>query len=289
MRIVATADLHYERADSRPATHRLAERIVADAADALMILGDTFAGREEDLDECLALFQGFPGPKLLCAGNHDLWTAADGDSRAILEQTIPRVAERSGFHVLDQAPLVHEDVGFVGGCGWYDYGFRQPELNVPIEFYRLKMGPGAARRMDPNRSLDLPWDQTPPEAYRISAIWQDGVFVRWGASDEEVSDRMVERLRKDIAAVAPDVRAIVCGAHHIPFEEMVTRKSNANWAFANAFMGSPRIGEALAECEKTRAAIFGHSHCPGRSRIGRIEAVNTGSTYREKRFVEVVV
>ena len=288
MRIAATADIHYEMTESRPAVRKLAERMLAADADALMLLGDNYAGDEALLDECLALFEPFDGLKLLCAGNHDLWTSRDGpDSRTILEEVIPRVARGRGFHVLEEGPRVLEGVAFVGGCGWYDYGFRDESLGIPLGFYRLKFGPGAMHSMDRDHRLDLPWDALETRHYAITSVWQDGVYVRWGkgVEDPQVSDEFVERLRRDLAAVEAEAHAVVYGAHHIPFAEMVTRKSDPNWNFANAFMGSPKIGETLLACPKVRYAVFGHSHAAGRRRIGHVEALNVGSTYRTKRFV----
>ena len=290
MKIAATADIHCEQESIREAVRELARRMLGVRADALMLLGDTFAGDEALLDECLALFEPFPGPKLLCAGNHDLWTTRDGpDSRGLMEEVIPRVARGRGFHVLEEGPLVHDGVAFLGGCGWYDYGFRDEGLNIPLEFYRLKFGPGALHRMDPSHKLDLPWDELEDRHYAITSVWQDGVYVRWGAEDGEISDGFVERLRRDLAAVEAQAEAIVYGAHHIPFAEMVTRKASANWNFANAFMGSPKTGEALLASPKVRFAVFGHSHVVGRRRVGHVEAVNVGSTYERKRFVTLEV
>ncbi len=290
MKVIATADLHYERQESRRETQRLAGDMLRRGGDALMILGDTFTEDPAVLDECLGLFDGFAGQKLFCAGNHDLWTndAAWG-ARRIIEEVMAPVAAGRGFHLLDLGPKVVGDVGFVGGCGWYDYGFREERLGVPLAFYRLKMGPGAAHRMDPGHSMDLPWNEIEGRHLGISAIWMDGFRVRWGADDETVAAECAARLRKDLAQVSARCRAIVCGTHHIPFEEMVTRKASPDWAFGNAFMGSPEMGRALIENGLVRAAVFGHSHQPGRAVVGAVEAVNVGSTYRSKRFVELVV
>ena len=290
MRVVATADLHYEMPHSVGPTHRLAPEMCAAQGDALMVLGDTYASDPDILRQCLRLFEGFPGPKLLSAGNHDLWTRDPRrDSQYVLDVEIPTVAGELGFHVLDQGPFVHDGVGFVGGCGWYDYSFRDARLGVPIEFYRLKRGPGAIHQLHPKHEADLPWDELDPRHLTITAVWNDGVYVRWDHTDETFTDHVVDRLERDIRAIEGDVRAVVCGTHHIPFGEMVVQKQDANWAFGNAFMGSRRMGEVLLAHDTVRASIFGHSHTPGRRVLAHIDAVNVGSTYRDKRFVTVQV
>jgi len=290
MRVIATADLHYEREESRQETLRLAGDMLGRGADALMILGDTFAFDALCLEECLSLFSAFSGLKLICAGNHDLWTNdCTWGARRIMEERMAPVAARFGFHLLDLGPLFVGDVGFVGGCGWYDYQFREERLGVPLAFYRLKMGPGAVHRMDPGHVMDLPWSEIEERHFGIGAVWMDGFRVRWGADDQTVAAGCVERLRADLAKAPSGCRAVVCGTHHIPFEQMVTRKTSPDWAFGNAFMGSPDFGRALLENGLVKAAVFGHSHQPGRAVIGGVEAVNVGSTYRAKRFVELDV
>jgi predicted phosphohydrolase len=291
MRILATADLHYEMDYARETVQRLAQEVLSRPADALLILGDTYAFDPAILDECLGLFEAFPGRRILTAGNHDLWTR-DGarGSRSILEHEMPTIAERRGFHLLDTGPCVHQDVAFVGGVGWYDYSFRDARLDVPVEFYRLKMGPGALHRLDPTHTeLALPWDRLQPTHYRIGTVWNDVVYVRLGLTDEAFAQQEVKRLEADLRECEGRARAVVCGTHHIPFAEMVVHKNNADWAFGNAFMGSADMGRAMLACPKVRAAVFGHSHTAGRQRIGQMDAINVGSTYHHKRLVEIEV
>ena len=61
MRVLVTADLHYENERSRVPVRVLAQDIVGRKADALVLAGDTFALDFGLLDECLALFSGFTG------------------------------------------------------------------------------------------------------------------------------------------------------------------------------------------------------------------------------------
>jgi hypothetical protein len=80
------------------------------------------------------------------------------------------------------------------------------------------------------------------------------------------------------------VSRIVAITHHLPFAAMLTRRSDPSWGFGNAFMGSVGLGEVLQRHAKVTHAVFGHSHTRGRLRVGSIEAVNVGCTYRMKRY-----
>jgi Icc-related predicted phosphoesterase len=109
-------------------------------------------------------------------------------------------------------------------------------------------------------------------------------MIRWDLDDGEFTELTLERLEAQLVEVEPQVRAVVAVTHHIPFVEMLRRKSDPSWGFGNAFMGSARLGEVLLRHEKVTHAAFGHSHTRDRRRIGHIDAVNVGCTYRMKRY-----
>jgi len=283
VRVVATADLHYEFEQYRPRVDALAEEMCRLGADVLVVAGDTFAGDTRVLEACLRLFEGFRGEKLLVAGNHDLW-APQGDSFRLYDHVIPEVAARCGFHDLDIAPRVVGGVGFVGTVGWYDYSFRDPDLGVPMRFYEAKVAPGYAAATAEFRHLLDPAEQLPPQAMRAASMWMDGRMIRWDFDDPAFDRLTIERLRGQLEAIEPHVETIVVVTHHIPFAEMLTHKPDPSWTFGNAFMGSVGLGEAILECPRVAYSVFGHSHAVGRRRIGHLEAINIGSTYKRKRY-----
>src|SRR2546421_6396374 len=92
MRLLATADLHYNHAKSRPTADELIDRINAEADvgafDVLLVVGDTAAADDDALEQCLSRFS-FRGPRLFVAGNHELWTHGD-DSYALFKNDLPR-------------------------------------------------------------------------------------------------------------------------------------------------------------------------------------------------------
>ena len=108
MRILLTADLHY----NHPKSRALAEKVIADmnsaGGDVLLVIGDTAVADGEDLERCLGLFH-FKGPKLFVAGNHELWTHGL-DSHANFREHLPRRVRDAGWRWLESEPFVADDV-----------------------------------------------------------------------------------------------------------------------------------------------------------------------------------
>src|SRR5687768_12441076 len=127
MRLLATADLHFNHPRSRPLAEEVIERMNRiDDADALLVVGDTAASNGDVLEECLARCR-FAGPKLFVAGNHELWTR-DADSHRLYTIELPRRVRALGWHWLETDPFVMGNVAIVGSVGWYDYSFAQAAL-----------------------------------------------------------------------------------------------------------------------------------------------------------------
>jgi len=285
VKILATADLHYDIARSRRPTEALAARVCAAAADAVVLVGDTAGADTAPLADCLALFADFGGVKLLVPGNHCLWCRDGEDSLTRYRQVLPAVAAEAGFTVLDHAPQVIGAVGLVGSIGWYDYGFREADLEVPLAFYRAKIAPGAAE-VDPayRHLIDQHGGELTERHYRITARWMDGQNIRLGIDDSAFAAELAETLTRQLAELTGRVERIVAFTHHLPFERLVPRGRPPNFAFAAAYMGSDRFGAVLAAEPKVTCAVSGHSHWPMRRRIGTIDVINIGSTYRNKRL-----
>jgi predicted phosphohydrolase len=269
--------------------HAVAERMCADEAAVLVLAGDLFALDPTLLVECLRLFDGFGGEKLLVAGNHDLWTRPEGDSFQLYEQVIPALAEACGFHDLDVEPKVVGDVGFVGTIGWYDYSFRDESLGIPLRFYEAKAAPGYCRAHPELAHLLAGDEALPARALAAASQWNDGRMMHWDLDDRAFNALTIERLEAQLQAVEDGVRTIVAVTHHLPFAEMLVRLRDPSWAFGNAFMGSVGLGETLLAHAKVARAVFGHSHSRGHQRIGHIDARNVGCTYRKKRYDAIEV
>ena len=221
MRLLATADLHYNHAKSRPTADELIDRINREpaSADALLLVGDVAAADGDALERCLARFR-FPGPKLFVAGNHELWTNGP-DSYRLFREDLPRRVRAAGWHWLQAEPFRVGDVAVVGSVGWYDYSFARASLGIPDRFYAAKVSPGAAERFTEYEGLLRPADDVGPPAREVVARWNDGRFVRLHRGDGAFLEELLVELRAQLDACR-DARAVVAGVHHLPCRRRAT-------------------------------------------------------------------
>src|ERR1700733_11880200 len=99
MRLLLTADLHYNNAKSKTVADDLIDRINAEQFDVLIVIGDTAVADGDSLEKCLSRFT-FTGPKLIVAGNHELWTHGD-NSYEIFTRTLPARIKNLGWYWLE--------------------------------------------------------------------------------------------------------------------------------------------------------------------------------------------
>lgn len=289
MRLLVTADLHFDHPRSRPlATELIAginDRCAAGDVDAILVVGDTARGEGDALETALSLFQ-YRGPKLFVAGNHELWTLS-ADTDALLRHDLPRRVTAAGWRWLQGEPFVSDDgrLAIVGSIGWYDYSFAEPALGIARRFYEAKASPGVAARLGGTLRHLIRGDE-PAAALGVIARWNDGKFVRLGRSDEQFLAELIDGLDGQLRSVASAER-VVCAVHHVPFAELLPPRHGAQWDFARAYLGSAAIGEVIARHANVAHGFCGHSHFRSEAQVGRIRAINVGSGYRHKRF-EVV-
>jgi len=289
MRIVVTADLHYDIDRSRQPTLAIAEEICSLDADALLVLGDV-AGRDVGIvSECLHLFDRFEGLKLFVTGNHDIWTAPGGDSLDKLEHEVPAACREAGFHPLDVEPVAVNGVGLAGSMGWYDYSYRPMRLGIPLRFYEAKMAPGAAARSARHAHLVADSSDTTESALQIGTRWMDGKYARLPMSDVAFCKYLLDRFDDHLQDLSGRCDRIVVGLHHVPFPELVPHADKPGWSFASAFLGTALFGEVMLNHPKVRYAFCGHSHKPGRIERRHLECINVGCTYLAKRYEIVTV
>ena len=286
MRLLATADLHYNHAKSRASADELIDRLNRESADALVVVGDVAAADGDALEQCLSRIR-FAGPKLFVAGNHELWTLGP-DSHKLFREDLPARVRAAGWHWLQTEPFRLGDVAIVGSIGWYDYSFAQASLGIPDRFYAAKVSPGVAERFDEYRHLLDPADDVGPVAREVIARWNDGRFVKLHRPDEAFLDELLDELRGQLRACA-GARSVVAAVHHLPFRELLPPSHNIQWDFTKAYLGSERIGQLLLEFPNVRYVLCGHSHFPARAAVGHVDAVNVGSGYRWKTSVTIDV
>jgi predicted phosphodiesterase len=279
MRILATADLHYNHGKSRRLADDLIDRINTIDFDLLLLIGDTATGDGDAIERCLSRFR-FTGPKLFVAGNHELWTHGD-DSYRLFKEDLPRRIRDGGWHWLEGNPFITDDLAIVGSVGWYDYSFAQPQLGIPRRFYENKVSPGAAELLDRFRPLLEQDDDVSSSARQIVARWNDGQFVKLHRTDEEFLDELLDDLRRQLEPIT--TQRVIAAIHHLPFPQLLPPSHNAQWDFAKAYLGAAKLGELLLQFRNITTVLCGHSHFPAESQIDHIRALNIGSGYRAKQ------
>jgi predicted phosphohydrolase len=284
MRLLVTADLHFNHRGSRPVAERLIDDMNAAGGDGVLLVGDTAVADGDSLEQCLSRFT-LRGPKLFVPGNHELWTETS-DSYKIFHTDLPRRVKAAGWHWLEGEPFIAGDAAVVGSVGWYDYSFAQPSLGIPRRFYERKVSPGGAERLADFADLLSRTDDVSKAARKVVARWNDGKFVKLGRGDEAFLEERLGELRRSLDAVQ-HCSQIVAAVHCLPFRALLPPSHSAQWDFTKAYLGSERIGSLLEEYASVTRAYFGHSHFAREATVGHIHAVNIGSGYRSKTFLRV--
>jgi predicted phosphohydrolase len=287
MRLLITADLHYNHPRSHPLAVDLIAQMNQAGGDVLLVVGDTASADGDDLEKCLSLFR-FNGPKLFVAGNHELWTRRD-DSDRIFTEELPKRIGQLGWHWLQDQPFVAGNIAIVGSIGWYDYSFAQSSLEIPRRFYAAKVSPGAADRLDQHQHLLDNRDDVSARAAGIVARWNDGQFVKLHQTDEEFLARLLDQLSGQLQSLSRFPRQIIAAVHHLPFAQLLPPPHSAQWDFAKAYLGSDQIGRLLVQFPNVTHVYCGHSHYPAEAAIGHLQAINVGSGYRAKKFLTLDV
>lgn len=247
MRLAFTSDIH---TDHSPENGRLAgllaERLRRERPDAFILIGDV-ASRPQAVEETLGTLGDLPCPAIYTAGNHDVWVSLGEQRRGVssfqrLDEELPRICKKHGWHYLDHAPLRLGDVALVGGMGWYDYSYRNQkrDAEITLEHYRAK----SFRRWR--------WGD------QYYARFPDGNGGHLG--DEALCDLLAARLESQLLEVEGwPVRAVVGAFHHLPYG-VLTPPRCLPWDFFLGFAGSPVFGRLLDKERRLAAVLFGHVH-----------------------------
>jgi hypothetical protein len=254
MRILITADLHYRPAQ-REAYVAFADWVQGQQPDCLVIAGDV--GHPLRLfRRGLQLFAGLDCPRLLLAGNHDLYRG-EHDSRTLWERVLPQAAREEGFVWLEdevvvlplgdaqksgffgEAGLLERQLAIVGTMGWYDYSARAPHLAYDDATLR-------AMKQLINHDADY-----------IDWPWSDVAMARYLARG------FAGRLR-----CAADNRAVsqLLVVTHVPiFEQAVPDYPESEfWSLMRAYAGNFTLGELVRRMPKVTHVVSGHIHRAGR-------------------------
>lgn len=273
-RVFCVSDLHVGvSSDGDRAVMRLATLMKerAQPGDVIALLGDI----SSSTDTFVQALRWFHVPEMYCVfvlGNHDLWFSEGEASAGARLQELHAIGRDMGWIPIQETPLILEDCAFVGSIGWYDGSFRDASLTIPDGAYR-----------DLSAMID---------GHRVA--WADKLYVRWGASDAEVTQRLLRELRHQLEQLTCD-GPIIALTHHLPTHRL--RPYNAlreafpwlfprRWRFLNTFLGSNCFGELLAEDPRVKSVVSGHVHWRGEAALRKdLTAYAIGGDYRAKELL----
>lgn len=274
MKIAVTADLHWgHHAKGDRATVALHELLRAQPPDVLLLGGDI--GTAQHFLECLELFQDLPCLKAVVPGNHDLWVEEGdprGDSLVVYEKYLPEICAWTGYHYLDQGPLIlpEHNLAIVGSINWYDYSWSLEKLQ--------------------HEAAD--WEHRLRRKRFTRGAHNDGRFVQWPLDDVRFTQLVVGNLTKQLDDALRQVeRAIVLTHHPALYELNFPRDKPAQgWdsLLWDALSGNTALEKVLGERAEQIPFVFsGHTHRARESVVGPMRTYNIGGDYGWKRLLIV--
>lgn len=155
-------------------------------------------------------------------GNHDIW------SRKRLSYDILRKYAEDEYCLVNKVLKIKEDVSVVGIFSWYDGSLDT--LGNDKSFYEIN-----------------------------HHIVNDAIFTRWGKSNYEVSEEMLEKARGVLKGV--NTENIILLNHFVPSKKYVKHKQNGTfWNTVNGFMGTTNVMELVKEDKRIKYLTYGHTH-----------------------------
>jgi Icc-related predicted phosphoesterase len=246
VRFAILSDLHIDLNDpSVPVTENrvlrgLLRGVERQQPDVLVIAGDVSNHYRTTL-EALEHIQSIVGlPCLFAPGNHDLWREqpdADLGLPAQAGATTARPPAWQSYEALQVFPgnLSRGPLELPGGwlaigdTGWYDYTFGDHRYSLE-DFDRMELD---------------------------GRLWMDKVLAIWDRPTRDMHRWFLERLERRLSGNRG--RRILLVTHAVSHPRFTVRPADRQWAYLNAFLGSPQYGE-LAVRSGAELAVCGHVH-----------------------------
>lgn len=158
------------------------------------------------------------------AGNHDVWVPEDKMGNSW-----------SNYHLMYnhssylKHPITLGNHVVIGGMGWYDYSFGQPDY--------------------PNSTFKS----------EKKKLWKDALYARWDMDDEEVLNNMLKNW--EIHLEEHRDRPVLFVNHFVPYKKFLPSfQDDERMNFCRAYMGSEKIGQLLDFFPNVDYVVFGHTH-----------------------------
>jgi 3',5'-cyclic AMP phosphodiesterase CpdA len=214
--------------------------------DCLILAGDV-GERLDGYRDMLQLLQALNCPRLILAGNHDLWARDGVSSEQLWTETLPRLTRDYGAIWLEGENWARDGLGVCGTLGWYDYTGKHPSIPMTDEQYFL-------------------------DKRRLGMV--DGDYIDWLWNDIEFAALIGEAFSARLAALDADpaIREILVVTHVPAFAEAIERRpGDLGWNSSNAYFYNLTLGDRIAASRKVRRVVSGHTHIGKHAQVGTPE------------------
>lgn len=233
MKLGIISDLHIDKNQKALRNNQSYLDLLVDLAigkelDALLMAGDLSDHYLESQDFINGFFNRSGIPIYFTPGNHDFWSIRHNQKDS---QRIYRYFLNQRGNLIHQPQRLNDEWVLVGSPGWYDYGYGDKE-KYSEEFFAKKK-------------------------YKIAA-WNDLYYVDWQRSDQEVSQYMLENLKKDLDQVKD--KNVILMTHVATHPKMTVPLPHRVYDFANAYLGAKSYEQLYSIYPNIKVAINGHVH-----------------------------
>lgn len=263
MKIIVTADLHYENLSSMSKVKAMAEDIKREKPDIIILAGD-LGEADKNFEACLQLFKGIGCPVGVVAGNHDLYSFySTFSSEELWNDVLPRITRDAGFVWLDEENIYIDNVAIVGSMMWYDYSYRSPELEHASITYFDK------------------WHKE---------NWSDGKEINWDRNNKEFANELVDMFigRMDEADARDDIDTILV-ASHMPVYREQSYGYEGDGRVSDSFYYNLTAGNLLRQFEKVKYVVSGHTHRGRTRQFGDLCLMTVPSDYGDPKYITLEV
>jgi putative phosphoesterase len=234
MKIGILSDIHVDLNGGQAVIEGLLAAMLRRDVEVMVIAGDVSSDYRVTLDS-LEQLQERSGIRIVFVpGNHDIWNEAHPE---ITAWQAYRALERFPGNLATGSQEIADGWTIIGDLGWYDYSFGGCQYSRE-DFDRMQIG---------------------------ERIWQDRIKAIWDRHTLEMHRTFYEKLDTQLertkASRCSDShrRKIILVTHVLPRKEFTVQRSDPEWIYLNAFLGSPEYGE-LALGHEVRYSICGHVH-----------------------------
>jgi len=263
MKICITSDVHYGHTSKKRVEH-LVHNIIQSKPDIIILAGDNAEPGNNNMANCLDIFNKSSAIKGLILGNHDLWKIySDHPSTNDLWECIyPNLAKEKDFIWMEDEIIYFDNIAIIGSIAWYDYSNAESFTMLSDNFYYSQK-----------------------KKYN-----NDGRFITWGKTDIEFAKECRENLikRLQICEDDPNIDTVIV-VTHVPIFSQQMVSSIYDDPRGNAYFGHFTLGKEVLKFDKVKHVVSGHTHRGIKYEIDGLTLETIGSDYGKPTYIQIEI